>query len=189
MSSSCSVEPAASCQLWYTTDRPTSAAAGIVVTEMNTPIRAPARASVRDTTPTRPAMTATTTENRFGELIRSETGRTPCRYAPGVLPDHRMQAPKTSVTAIASAKPASSASRPRLTARWWPRSSPRATAMIALYSGPTTIAPTTRICEFVRIPQAPISPANTSRPKKLGGYSASAWIFASTSSHTGARSR
>ena len=40
--------------------------------------------------------------------------------------------------------------------------------MIALYSGPTTIAPTIRICELVRIPHAPISPANTSKAKKLG---------------------
>jgi hypothetical protein len=60
--------------------------------------------------------------------------------------------------------------------------------MIAPYSGPTTIAPTTRICELVKMPHAPISPANTSSVKKLGGYCASAWILASTSSHTGARS-
>jgi len=100
-----------------------------------------------------------------------------------------MHAANTSVAAIASAKPASSTSRPRFTARRSLRSIPRATAMIALYSGPTTIAPTTRICELVRMPQAPISPANTSRAKKLGGYSASARILASTSSHTGASSR
>ena len=31
--------------------------------------------------------------------------------------------------------------------------------MIALYSGPTTMAPTMRICELVNIPTAPISPA------------------------------
>jgi hypothetical protein len=54
-----------------------SAAAGIVVTEMNTPTSAPVRAWVRNTTPAIPASTATTTENRFGELIRSDTGRTP----------------------------------------------------------------------------------------------------------------
>ncbi len=155
---------------------------------MNTPVSVVALASVRDTTPTRPAMTATTTENRFGVLIRSDTGRTPARYSRGVRPDHRMQTANTSVTAIASANPVRSTSRPLRTAWWSPRSSPRATAMIALYSGPTTIAPTTRICELVRMPQAPISPAKTSSRKKLGGYSASARILASTSSHTGARS-
>ena len=31
--------------------------------------------------------------------------------------------------------------------------------MIAKYSGPTTMAPTTRICELVRMPTAAISPA------------------------------
>ena len=35
--------------------------------------------------------------------------------------------------------------------------------MIALYSGPTTIAPTMRIWELVRMPTAPISPAMVSR--------------------------
>ena len=54
-----------------------SEAAGIVVTEMNTPISAFARDSVSETTPTMPASSATITENTFGELMRSETGRTP----------------------------------------------------------------------------------------------------------------
>jgi hypothetical protein len=51
-----------------------SAVAGTVVTEMKTPIRAAARASVSDTTPTIPAKTVTITENRFGLTIRLETG-------------------------------------------------------------------------------------------------------------------
>ena len=77
LSSSWKADPRASLQLEYARDRPTSAAAGMVVTEMKTPIRAPARASVSDTTPTIPASTATITENRLGLLIRSETGLTP----------------------------------------------------------------------------------------------------------------
>ena len=56
-----------------------STAAGIVVTEMNTPMSVLARARVSDTTPTSAATTATTTENALGELIRSETGRTPAK--------------------------------------------------------------------------------------------------------------
>jgi hypothetical protein len=145
-----------------------SAAAGIVVTEMNTPISAPAFARVSDTTPTIPARTATTTENRLGELIRSETGRTPERYSLGVWPLARMHSAKTSVTAIASRNPARRASSPRRTGRLSRFSRPRATEMIALYSGPTTIAPTIRIWELVRMPQAPISAANISKAKKLG---------------------
>jgi hypothetical protein len=75
-----------------------SAAAGMVVTEMKTPISALARASVSETTPTMPARTATTTENRFGLSIRLETGRTPAEYSLGVCPDQRMTKLKSSVT-------------------------------------------------------------------------------------------
>jgi len=71
LSSSCSMDPPASPQLEYAIDRPTEAAAGMVVTEMNTPIRALARDSVRDTTPTTPASTATMTEKTLGALMRS----------------------------------------------------------------------------------------------------------------------
>ena len=39
---------------------------------------------------------------------------------------------------------------------------PSATPMIALYSGPTTMAPTIRICELVSSPTAPIRPATAS---------------------------
>jgi len=80
-SSNCSAEPQASVQLAYAADRPTSEAAGMVVTEMKTPMRVLARDSVNETTPTIPARTATTTENRFGLSIRLETGRTPRRAA------------------------------------------------------------------------------------------------------------
>ncbi len=126
------------------------AAAGMVVTEMNTPISAPAFASVSDTTPTTAATTVATTENRFGELIRSETGGTPCRNATGVRPDQRMRSANSRVTAIAS-NPASSISNPVRTASRSRRSRPRATAAIARYSGPKTMAPTMRICELVRM--------------------------------------
>ena len=78
-STSCSVAPQASCHWPKAADRPMAAAAGMVVTEMNTPMRALARACRMETTPTMPAITATTTENRLGWLIRSETGRKPSR--------------------------------------------------------------------------------------------------------------
>jgi hypothetical protein len=160
----------------------------MVVIEMNTPMRAPVFDSVSDITPTMAAATATTTENRWGGLMRSDTGRRPSSKCFGARPNQRMHNAKSSVTATASRKPASSTSRPRRTGAQSRRSRPRATAMIALYSGPTTIAPTIRICELVRMPQAPMSPANTSSAKKLGAYTAPAWILASTSSHTGALS-
>ena len=135
----------------------------MVVTEMNTPMSAPARASVSETTPTIPASTATTSENKFGLSISAETGRTPARYSFGVRPDQRMIRPKIRVMTIAAENPASRARAPRMTGRRRRLSRPSATPMIALYSGPTTMAPTTRIWELVRMPTAPISPAMISR--------------------------
>src|SRR5450755_3782624 len=85
----------------------------MVVTEMKTPIRAPARASVSETAPTIPASTATITENRLGLLIRSETGRIPAEYSLGVFPDQRIARAKSRVRTMAAQNPASSASRPR----------------------------------------------------------------------------
>jgi ABC-type multidrug transport system ATPase subunit len=163
LSRSWATAPPAADQLVKASESPRSAAAGMVVTEMNTPISAPARASVRDTTPTSPARTATITENRSGLLIRSETGRTPSEYARGTCPAPRMTRPNSKVTTIATPKPAPRAIRPRTTAARSRRSRPSAVAMMALYSGPTTMAPTIRIVELVRIPTAPIRPARTSR--------------------------
>jgi hypothetical protein len=80
-----------------------------------------------------------------------------------------MTSPKTRVATIAAPNPAPSATRPRVIAPVSRTLSPSATPMIALYSGPTTIAPTIRICELIRIPTAPISPAIVSRTKNAGG--------------------
>src|SRR5215813_291103 len=82
--SSWNADPLASCQLENASDTPTSAAAaGMVVTEMNTPMRALALASVRDTTPTSPARMATMTEYMLGVSMRSETGLVPDRNEAG----------------------------------------------------------------------------------------------------------
>ena len=56
---------------------------------------------------------------------------------------------------------------------------------MAPYSGPTTIAPTMRIWELVRIPTAPMSPAITSSANQLGGKVPSRVILDSTSTQTG----
>ena len=87
--SSWNADPLASCQLENASDTPTSAAAGMVVTEMNTPMRALALASVRDTTPTSPARMATMTEYMLGVLMRSETGLVPLRNEAGAWPAAR----------------------------------------------------------------------------------------------------
>ena len=143
----------------YAIDKPIEAAAGMVVTEMKTPIRALTLDSVSETTPTSPASAATMTEKTSGELIRSATGRWPARKRSGVRPEKRISRPKPMAATIAAAKPLVSASRPSLTLRRCRWLMPSATAMIALYSGPTTIAATIRIWELVRMPTAPISAA------------------------------
>ena len=71
------MDPHASRPLPKAADTPMSEAAGIVVTEMNTPMSVLDRDSVSETTPTTPASAATINENQFGVLIRLETGRTP----------------------------------------------------------------------------------------------------------------
>jgi hypothetical protein len=139
-----------------------SAAAGMVVTDMNTPMIAPARASVSDTIPTMPASTAMTTENRFGAFMRLETGLMPSSKRCGVLPSALMHKPNTKDATIADRKPQNIASSPVLMSDRSCLSIPSATPMMAPYSGPTTMAPTMRICEFASIPVLAISPAMTS---------------------------
>ena len=93
LSRSWRAEPQASCSLPKASDTPMSDAAGMVVTEMNTPIRVLDRASVSETTPTTPARAATMKENQFGVLIRSEPGGSP-GHRPGLEPrppDHQCQ--------------------------------------------------------------------------------------------------
>lgn len=53
------------------------------------------------------------------------------------------------------------AASPLRTMARWPRSIPSATLTMAPYSGPTTMAATIRICEFVTMPTEPIIPATT----------------------------
>ena len=152
---------------------------------MNTPINAFALASVSDTTPTIPAKTATTTENTFGELMRSDTGRMPSANALGSRSKARITSPNSRVATIANRKPKKSARRPRRTTWESAVSTPKATLIMAPYSGPTTMAPTIRICELVRIPTAPMSPAMIMSTNQLAGYTPRAWIRASASSQIG----
>jgi cytochrome d ubiquinol oxidase subunit II len=81
--------------------------------QMNTPMRTLARAWVSDTTPTMPASTATTTENRFGWSMSWATGRTPSRKAFGVCPDQRIAMPNRTAAATAAVNPPSKADSPR----------------------------------------------------------------------------
>ena len=166
-SSNWTVEPPASCQLPNATETPISAAAGMVVTEMNTPISALARDEVKGNHAYDPGQDGDYHREPVGGVdqvrngpvaaqvqLRRLAGR-PDRHPKHERDHDRGQEPCDQGAAIAH--------RGRCR-----RLIPSATAMIALYSGPTTIAPTMRICELLRMPTAPISPAITSRMKKLG---------------------
>ncbi len=161
LSSSWYSDPRASGQLAKAQETPMSAAAGIVVTEMNTPSRALVLDWVSETIPTTPARTATTTEKKFGVLIRLDTGLRPRSNPSGWSPRPRTSSANSRVISTASRKPHSSASSPSRTLPRSCRSMPSATLVMAPYSGPTTIAATIRICELVMIPTEPISPAMT----------------------------
>ncbi len=63
---SCAAAPPSSCQSRKAPATATLAAAGMVVTEISTPIRAPDLAAVRESTPAVPARTAPSTEKRSG---------------------------------------------------------------------------------------------------------------------------
>ena len=63
---------------------------------------------------------------------------------------------------MARVKPTASAAALRIIREESRRVTPNARLRMAPYSGPTTIAPTMRIWELVRIPTAPMSPAMTS---------------------------
>ena len=67
----------ASLPLPKASDTPASEAAGMVVTDMNTPIKVLDWASGSEMTPTSPASKATMKENQLGVSIRLETGQTP----------------------------------------------------------------------------------------------------------------
>ncbi len=90
-----------------------SAAAGIVVTEMKTPISVLTRASVSETRPTIPARTATTTEKTSGVSMAFDTGRTPSVNAVGSRSAARIMRPKRNVAPIAIENPMRSPNKPR----------------------------------------------------------------------------
>ena len=93
-----------------------------------------------------------------------------------------------SAPAMARAKPTANAAALRSIREESRRVTPNARLRMAPYSGPTTIAPTMRIWELVKIPIAPISPAMISSANQLGGKVPSRAILASTSAQTGVNS-
>jgi hypothetical protein len=132
-------------------DRAMSAAAGTVVTEMNTPTSAPLFAEVRESTPATPASTATTTDQWSGAVMKPVSGRSADSSSTPYQPSHRPISATAAVRPIATAKPATSATAAlrAIRRRPWIRATARAAR--GANSGPSTIAPITRIAESLTI--------------------------------------
>ena len=126
-----------------------SPAAGTVVTEMKTPTSALLRPAVVESTPAAPASTATTSDQWSGRQMKPVSGRGAATVDASNQPTATARSDSRVVTAMARANPRTSRPRARAESRGRPRASPTDRAATALNSGPTTMAPTTRIAESV----------------------------------------
>ena len=130
-----------------------SAAAGTVVTEMKTPTRAPLFADVRDSTPAIPASTATTTDQRSGAVMNPVSGRSAVSSSvpnqPRPPADERQQGGQADRHGEPDdqrrPRPVRAIRRPPVDERRRPAPASGAN------SGPSTIAPMTRIAESLMI--------------------------------------
>lgn len=137
------------------------AAAGIVVTEIRTPISAPDFAVERLSIPAAPAHAATMNANASGREMIREKRWSPLSKSSGMMPAASKASVASTVTPMASGKPTSSAPVKRRAS--WPRPWTIATERPASgpNSGPTTIAPTMRIADSSRMPMAANTAAST----------------------------
>src|SRR5881394_2711465 len=163
---------------------PIAAAAGIVVTEISTPISAPDLAEVSESIPATPAKKATMKEKVLGSEMNAVSGRSPTRKPPPTRSVHLAKRPKRKAAVIPIGKPTASASRERR-----PRSGRRCTSATQRpasgpNSGPTTIAPTIRIGWPSITPAEAIRHAITMQARKLAFSSMFSEVRASTSSQT-----
>ena len=146
-----------------------SAAAGIVVTEMNTPMRAPVRASTSETTPDDAGEHRDHDREHVGRV--DQVGHRPepepegLRLPPGGPHDDAEEQRRDDGDEEADAERDLAGTDPMAIAL--PDAERDADDRRVL--GPTTMAPTIRICEFVKMPTAAMSPAIVSRMYQLGG--------------------
>src|SRR4051794_88689 len=147
------LEPANVCQLPNAAAMPMLAAAGIVVTEIHPPISAPDLVVLRLSMPAAPAHTATMKAKTSGlEMALASWWLSTSKSSGMRFAASKIRVAST-VAAIASGKPIASAAAERLAGAgrsWTSATQRRAT-------GPTTIAPTTRISLSRKIPIAAMS--------------------------------
>ena len=142
---------------------PMLAAAGMVVTEMSTPISAPDLAVERLSMPAAPAHSATMNANASGlEMLFESAWSSVLNESAGRCSAASNSSTATTVAAIASGKPTASASAERRAsgaAQLDERHAQPGDA--ARTPGPTTIAPTTRIGLSRKMPIAAMIDAST----------------------------
>src|SRR4051794_23368353 len=145
----------------YTAATPTLAAAGIVVTEIRTLMRAPDFAVVSDNMPATPAQNATKPAKTSGEAIVVASEWSSAPKVSGPTPVALNTRVVANTAAIPSGNPTASAANDRAA-----RSGRRWTAAtqnpaIGPNSGPTTMAPTMRIGLSNRMPTPAMQEART----------------------------
>ncbi len=153
--------PRHSSQSPYAAATPMFAAAGIVVTEMSTPMSAPDFAVESDSMPAVPASSATMTENVSGCEMKNVWARLSGPRASGPSENARRASVTTNEAVIAATNPTESAAAARRAIIGRRRTTATHSAASGPNSGPTTIAPTIRIAESVRMPMAARSVAIT----------------------------
>jgi hypothetical protein len=114
---------------------------------MKTPTSALERPAVSDRTPAAPASSATTNDHRSGVQMKPVSGRGSDTSELSIQPTAAASSASTIVTAIATAKPATSSRIASRSRRGRQSAIPTQAAATGPNSGPTTIAPTTRIAE------------------------------------------
>ncbi len=135
-----------------------------------------------------PAMRATTALKPLGRLMNDVRMRSSKAKTSGTRSMASTTKVRTMVAATAKRKPHASVAAARPASRRWPRNNATVSALMGLKSGLTTIAPTMRIGESVRMPTAAITAAITMKTTRLRVSVASERARTSTSSQITASS-
>ncbi len=119
------------------------------MTLMKTPTMVAERATASASAPAAPASSATMNDHLSGCQMKPVLGRGRVISSRVIRPVQRATSASSATTATANANENSSSRRPRVISPQRASAMPALAAATALYSGPTTIAPTTRTAESV----------------------------------------
>ena len=160
------------------------AAAGIVVTEMSTPISAPDFDVLSESIPAAPANRPIATAYQSGEAIVLARPWSASVKVSGPRPTSLASTVRPSVTRMPSGKPTASAVKERTASAGRRCTAATQKPAIGPNSGPTTIAPTIRIALSRITPIEAITVAMTMKARKLADSSADSDVRSVSSSHT-----